>query len=139
MDIKAIVLSPKDAIEEHWASVETCDVSESIFSLASEIKLVTAEIKATKSKKQLCARAFKAADAEPDVVASLKAQMKAISSELKALEKKRKANEQQLRAYFEARDPTDELSGLESIAKPRQFMIASNVADSTINISSISV
>jgi serine/alanine adding enzyme len=139
MDIKAIVRSPRDAIENHWASVEACDVSDSILSLAAEIKLVIAEIKAAKSKKQLCAKAFKAAHGEPDDLASLKAQMQTISGELKTLEKKRKANEQQLAAYFEVSDPAEQRAESGSIAKPKQFMLAPNVTDSAIDIDSISV
>lgn len=139
MDIKSIVQSPKEAIEQHWASVEACDVSDSVFSLVSEIKRLVSEIKATKSKKQLCAKAFKAANTEPGLITSLKAQMQVISSELKALEKQRKENEQQLRTYFEVLDTADKLTESKATDIPKQFTMTANIAVSPIDIDSISV
>jgi len=100
MDTKLLLQSPQKAIEAHWGDIDSCRSAEEIFSLVERINTTIVEIKSTKTRKQLCARAFKSANGNADAIASLKIQMQGISKKLDQLNSQRKQLEQLLGTFF---------------------------------------
>ena len=111
MDIKFILNSPEEAIQQHQKATGDSVKSDKVLELVQQLKAQKKSEKSIKKKKQLCSKEFKEFKGDGEKIALLKEQMQSITRELESLEAQQKQTEGEILAQFgngvETKEPND--------------------------------